>query len=321
MKGEGEKGKGDVEKGPGEAEIDALFRLAPPDFVAARNALVAQFKKEGRPDAANRVKAIQKPSISAWTVNQLYWRHRVAFDKLVATGERFRQAQVARLGGAGPDIRALLNERRERLSEMTRLAAEILQNSSGSAPAGVMHRITATLEAIAAYGALPGAPRAGRLTDDVDPPGFEALAALVPRVGDSSPLDAPSRVLTFQKEASTPSARKARAAQAGDRQEHERLAKLAAAKAARIQAEKALVDARKRAQQAQAALKVAATRAKDSEKQMVVAEARLQTVAEKAHEARQRARRAAVEAESAAQAVDEAELMLKRATQELNTLN
>ena len=315
----GHMGKG--EGGQGEVEIDALFKLAPPEFVTARNALAAELKKQGRPDAANLVRSLQKPSISAWTVNQLFWRHPVAFDRLVATGERFRQAQGARLGGGGPDIRGLLNERRERLSEMTRLAAEILQNSSGSAPVGVMHRITATLEAISAYGALPGAPRAGRLVEDVDPPGFETLAALVPRVGDSPAMDAPSRLLTFQKEAPAPSARKARSTRDPHLEEKQRRARLAAAKTARLMATKALADARKRAQQAQAALKTAATRAKETEKEMVATEARLTKVAEAAHAARQRARRAAVEAETAAQAVDEAEVLLKQATQELNTLD
>src|SRR5262245_27729970 len=67
-------------------EIDALFQLSPPEFVAARNALAAQLKKDGRNDVAGRVKALPKPSISAWTVNQLYWKHRDAFEKLLEIG-------------------------------------------------------------------------------------------------------------------------------------------------------------------------------------------------------------------------------------------
>ena len=142
-------------------EIDALFQLSPPEFVAARNALATQLKKAGRDDVASRVKSLPKPSISAWTVNQLYWKHRAAFDKLLANGERFRQAQVSRLAGKGTDIHRLLNERREELSAMSRLAAEILQRSSGTAPSGVMRRITATLEALSAYGTLAGRTAGG----------------------------------------------------------------------------------------------------------------------------------------------------------------
>lgn len=318
--GQGEGGSGQGEEAYDDRDIDALFQLAPPQFVAARNALAAQLEKAGRGDAANHVKSLPKPSISAWTVNQVYWRHRVAFDKLLATGERFRQAQVARLGGGGPDIRGLLNERREALSEITRLAAALLQASSGRAPAGVMRRITATLEALSAYGQVAGAPRAGRLVEDVAPPGFESLAALVPRVGDSSPAGKPSRLLAFQKEAPAASARTSGARSDASKKEQQRRARLASARAARQKAERALVESRRVAKRAQEALKKAATRAKETEQDMVAVEQRLQKVASMAHEARQRARRAAVEAETAAQAVEEAELALTRARRDLDKL-
>ena len=300
-------------------EIDALFQLSPPEFVAARNALATEYKKAGRDVVASRVKSLPKPSISAWTVNQLYWKHRVAFDKLLANGERFRQAQVSRLAGKNTDIHKLLNERREELSAMSRLAAEILQRSSGTAPSGVMRRITATLEALSAYGTLDGAPRAGRLVEDVDPPGFDALAALVPRVGDGSRAVVPSKVLTFQKE---PKVRKGKSKSVDNEQvrEQKKREQLKAARDAKQEATRELASAKRVALQSQNALKKAATHAKETEETMVETEARLQKVAEIAHEARQKARRAAVEAESAAQAVEEAERSLERATEALSDL-
>ena len=302
-----------------EDDIDALFQLTPPEFVTARNALATQLKKAGQNDVARRVKALPKPSISAWTVNQLYWKHRAAFEKLLANGERFRQAQVSRLAGKGTDIHKLLNERREELSAMSRLAAQILQRSSGAAPSGVMRRITATLEALSAYGTLAGAPSAGRLVEDVDPPGFDALAALVPRVGDDSRAVSPSKVLTFQKEAKIPKG-KSKSVDNEKVREQKKKEQLKAARDAKQEAARELVSAKRAALQAQNALKKAALHAKETEETMVETEARLQKVAEIAHEARQKARRAAVEAESAAQAVDEAERGLERATRELSDL-
>jgi len=302
-----------------EDDIDALFQLTPPEFVTARNALATQLKKAGQNDIARRVKALPKPSISAWTVNQLYWKHRAAFEKLLANGERFRQAQVSRLAGKGTDIHKLLNERREELSAMSRLAAQILQRSSGAAPSGVMRRITATLEALSAYGTLAGAPSAGRLVEDVDPPGFDALAALVPRVGDDSRAVSPSKVLTFQKEAKTPKG-KSKSVDDEKVREQKKKEQLKAARDAKQEAARELVSAKRVALQAQNALKKAALHAKETEETMVETEARLQKVAEIAHETRQKARRAAVEAESAAQAVDEAERGLERATRELSAL-
>ena len=200
---------------------------------------------------------------------------------------------------------------------MARLAAEILRRSSGAAPSGVMRRITASLEALSAYGTINGAPRAGRLVEDVDPPGFDALAALVPRVGDGSRSTEPSKVLAFQKEVKTRHKGKARSADDAREKEKQRQAQLAAARVAKQEASRAVADAKRTALRAQDQLKKAATRAKETEETMVAAEERLQKIASQAHEARQKARRAAVEAESAAQAVEEAERTLERATREL----
>src|SRR6185503_12426637 len=66
-----------------ESDLDALFQLPLTEFTGARNALAAQLKKSGRGDEAARVKALPKPPVSAWAVNQLYWNHREAFDRLI----------------------------------------------------------------------------------------------------------------------------------------------------------------------------------------------------------------------------------------------
>src|SRR6185436_8887237 len=75
-----------------EDEVDALFKLPLAEFTGARNNLAARLKREGRANDSNRVKALAKPSLSAWAVNQLHWKHREAFDRLLVTSQRFRQA-------------------------------------------------------------------------------------------------------------------------------------------------------------------------------------------------------------------------------------
>src|SRR5918999_270653 len=101
-----------------DAEIDALFQLPLTEFTNARNGLAARLKKAGRTEDAERVKSIQKPPASAWTVNQLYWRHPKEIDALLAVGERFRKAQAAQLAGKSADLRDLLNERRDVLAKL-----------------------------------------------------------------------------------------------------------------------------------------------------------------------------------------------------------
>src|SRR5262245_12888643 len=152
-----------------EDEIDDLFRLPLAEFTGARNALAARLKKEGRQNEAERVKLLGKPSVSAWTVNQLYWDHRDAFDQLIATGKRLRPAQM----------RESLVARRETLVQLSDLATELLQNAGHNPSQETLRRVTTTLEALSAYALLSDGPTPGRLINDVDPPGFGSLASLM----------------------------------------------------------------------------------------------------------------------------------------------
>ena len=55
-------------------DIDELFKLPLAEFIGARNELATRLKKSGQANDANLVKTLAKPSVSAWTVNQLYWK-------------------------------------------------------------------------------------------------------------------------------------------------------------------------------------------------------------------------------------------------------
>ncbi len=312
----GVRGKGGTEKEPATGDVDALFQLPLVEFTAARNALVSRLKKGGAAGEAERVKALAKPSISAWVVNQLYWRHREAFNALLTAGERFRTAQAAQLAGNAANVREPLEARRTALAALARLAAGVLRDAGHTANPDTLRRITTTLEALSVYGSLPEAPPAGRLTDDVDPPGFETLAALVPRVGRSARGDEPTRIIPFQYKPKKKAAKKI-TGRDERREEEERQAERARAMAAVKQAEAALRDARKEAQQAEAALKKAAARAKETEREKLAAEERLEKAAAAADTARQEARRVAADAEEAAQAVADAERAIEKAQREL----
>ena len=304
-----------------ENDIDALYQLPLAEFTAARNALAARLKKGGHAEEAERVKALPKPSMTAWTVNQLYWKKREAFDRLITTGERFRKAQMSNLAGKSDDIRGPLEAQRVALSELAKVAAATLRQAGSNPTPETMRRITTTLEALSTYGSIPDAPRAGRLSDDVDPPGFETLAALVPRIG-SSHAPGPSRVIPFQHKAKAekPSRKKVSAEEQARREAEERKAQVAAARKAVVDAERALRDARKEAQQAEEALKKAAARAKDADREKLEAERRLEKASAEAESTRQHARRVAAEAEEAAQAVEDAERMFEKAQRELEQL-
>jgi DNA repair exonuclease SbcCD ATPase subunit len=292
------------------------------EFTAARNALAGRLKKSGKADEANRVKALNKPTAPAWAVNQLYWEHRDLFDRLIASGDRLRKAQAAKLAGHSGDIRGALDALREALSELTHLAADRLRESGSSTTPDQMRRVTSTLEALASIGLVEGGPQPGRLSDEVDPPGFETLAALVPSSERAERGDAPTRVLTFQQAAAQkPPRGKPTSEDDEQRRAEERRAKLEAAKAQAEEAERALKEARATAQQAQADLKKAAAHAKDTEQEMIDAEQKLEKIAKEAHTARQTARRLAVEAETATQVVEDAERALAGAKEALEQIS
>jgi hypothetical protein len=91
----------------GEQAGDELFGLAPEEFVAARDELARRLRRDGDPEAARRVKALRRPPLSAWAVNQLARGKEPSVDRLLAAGERLRAAQQAALaGGDAAELRS-----------------------------------------------------------------------------------------------------------------------------------------------------------------------------------------------------------------------
>ena len=298
-----------------DADIDALFELPLNDFIAARKSLAARLKKEGSADDAERVKLLAKPSISAWTANQLYWQHRNEFDKLLATGQRFRKAQTS---GKIADMRDALDARREALSELSDLATELLSDAGHNPSMETIRRVATTLEAMSSYASASDGPIPGRLTQDVDPPGFESFAGFVP--GAKS---APGISKNTEREASATgraTAAKKNAANEARRIEQTRQAKIGVAKVALQNAKKALTVARTKAQSLEAEKKKTEARAKQAEKHRREAEAFYKKATATSEEAARHAEAAKVELRQATSALEEAERTVEEATKELESL-
>lgn len=266
-----------------DAEIDALFRLPLTEFTSARNALAARLNKAGQAIDARRVKSLAKPPAPAWAVNQLYWENPKAIDQLIGVTERVRKAQTGKSKNA--DLRGLLNEKKAMMAALTKRALELLATAGHAASPDAMRRVSATLEALAVWGKREGVPQAGRLTADLDAPGFDALAAVM----GGAKIE-PANVLSFR-------ARKAA---------EDPMAARAHARDAVKAAEKLLGQARRDAERAQAALKKANARTAAVEKQRQEIDARYA-------EARAEARTASNEARNAEQAVADAERSLTKA--------
>lgn len=288
-------------------DVDALFKLPLAEFTAARNALAAQLRKAGRKDEASDARALPKPSASAWVVNQLYWRHRESFDRLIEAGEQLRRTRGAQLTGDA------VVARREALAELTRIAADILRDGSHSATRDLMRRVASTLEALSSYGSLAGAPVAGRLTGDLEPPGFEAVAGLLPS-GVKQGARGHTQVRLPNAQAAGNEAANAR------RGEQQQKNLIAAAKASERDAERAVNAARKEAGRAAVKAESAAKRAQEKERERAKIEKQLTRLALEVKAAQAEASRAAAHANEARQAAESGERALELARRRLQQI-
>jgi hypothetical protein len=302
-------------------EIDRLFQLPLDEFTGARKALVAKLKKHNASETAEQVKDLTRPSISAWIVNQLYWRYRKAFDRLLAAGEQFRAAQAAKLAGTSADIRTPLAARRDALAELLNHASAMLRGTGHASSRDTIRRITTTLEALAAYGESRGAPQPGRLTADVDPPGFDALAGLVPPPDDCPRRGCtPTRAIPSRSPKQRPAPRQNDAKEDARRQLAQRRAREVELGKALHDAERRVKDAKRDANTAREQMKTLVARAKEMERRRATLETQLEKAKVEAESARQEAGRAASRAEDAAKAVDDADRAVQRAREALKDL-
>jgi hypothetical protein len=152
-----------------ESDVDRLYQLPLSEFTAARNALAKTLKG----DEAARVKTLAKPTVVPWAVNQLYWRDRKTFDRLLKAGGALREAQIAALGGRHADVRRATEAHRAALADAVR-SATALATSGGASPHA--DQLARMLEAVSL--AASPAEGAGRFTELIQPSGFEALAGL-----------------------------------------------------------------------------------------------------------------------------------------------
>jgi len=149
--------------------IDDLYRGPREAFIENRNALARRLQDDGLRELAATVRALAKPSISAWTVNQLWWKHREAYDALHAAGADLAELQRQAVSVAGQPA----NEARRAAILALRKTAEQLLTASGHATSiTMMRRVTQSLEASAAGGSFGPTATLGRLHGDLAPPGF-----------------------------------------------------------------------------------------------------------------------------------------------------
>jgi hypothetical protein len=235
---------------PTAAEIDSLYQLPLDQFTPERNALA---KRAGKSDPS--IKALEKPNIAAWAVNQLYWRERGTYDALTAAAEALRTEHRNLLAGKSSDVRTAERAHRDAVRAATERIKALL---GGAEPAATPATLNAVSETLAA---LPADVHPGRLTKPLKPRGFEALSDVPARPPSALPAKPPARTLTAvpspaerkQEEAAAKRAAEA-AAREEAREKERRIAEMKKAKAAHEKAAAAVAKAEAEVDQLERAL-------------------------------------------------------------------
>ncbi len=152
-----------------EAELNGLYQLSPGDFVAARDALARRLREDGAREHAEEVKRLRKPTVAVWIVNRLAHERELDVQRLAKAGEALMQGQAG-------DFQQARREEQQALSRLTQAAQEIAQREKVGATA--VNRASKTIRAAALSDEHRDLLRGGRITEELEPPGLEALAAL-----------------------------------------------------------------------------------------------------------------------------------------------
>ncbi len=153
--------------------IDELYAAPLGDFVARRSERARSLRQGGDREAAAEVKALRKPSVSAWAVNQLVRREERRLAALLAAGNELRAAQLGLLEGGSQEALAQASAaEREALGRLTDAARGILEEAGESTSGTTLERIRETLHAAAVDDDVAELVRAGRLEKEQQAPSF-----------------------------------------------------------------------------------------------------------------------------------------------------
>ena len=152
-------------RAPARPATERLYQVPLSEFIAERDALA----KAAGPEGAE-IRRIQKPTLPAWAVNQLYWRSRSTYEELLQRAADLRATHDAALRGQPADLRGAGRAHEEALARALKGTLALLAEGG--------HPVTdATRQAIAmTLRGLPSEEPPGRLTRPLEPRGFDMLS-------------------------------------------------------------------------------------------------------------------------------------------------
>ncbi|MER7999936.1 hypothetical protein [Streptomyces sp. NPDC095613] len=281
-----------------EGVADELYGLLPGEFVAARDARAAQARKAGGRDLADRIRALRRPTVSAWASNLLVRERADQVEPLVDLGRALRHAHQEL---DGERLRELSRRRHALVTALASLARQLAADAGQPVGEQARREVETTLHAVLADQDAAERWAAGRLARPLSPPvGFTAARAAAP-APTSGPVPAgrTGRAGRKSEAATVGDLDEARRRRAGRRREEQRRAELARAREAARAAERevtSLTGRLRRAEaerdRAQAAWEETDRRAADLRQRLEETEEQRRTARREVDDTRSRAREA-----------------------------
>jgi hypothetical protein len=155
--------------------LDRLYAAPLDEWVAARDALARELRDEGKRDEADEIKKLRKPPAPVWAANQLARRRPRCVRRLIEAAGGLRTAQASRR----EDFAAARAEERDALEAAVAEGRSIL-SEAGAESEPMAARLERTLRSAAANEQTAKVLEAGRLDEELEASGFEALLGAFP---------------------------------------------------------------------------------------------------------------------------------------------
>lgn len=292
-----------------------LYGLPLDQFIPERAALVKGLRGAGEKGEAARVAGLRKPSVAAWTVNQLMRTQRSAVAGLFEAGDALGRAQAELLAGRGDAgaLRAATQDERRAVDELVAVARGLLSSEGQEPTQATLDRVSETLHAAALDEDARARVRDGCLERELRQVGFGAGGFDGPPAPPAPPGGGSGGEASSGE---TAKASAKHAAAASERPQPDRAA--AAAERERVKRERAEAEQaeRERAEHAKAARRAVA----DARRHAELTTRQLRTAQERHDRAAEALREGEEGLAAARERAEEAELAHQRAQQLLDSL-
>jgi hypothetical protein len=278
-----------------ETAILAVYRGPLEEFVSRRDALVKQLRAAKRREEADRVKALRKPSRTAWVLDNIVHEDPASIEQLVAAINAGQTVQSA------ADVRLAVETVRTAVRAVAAAGARVAIRAGQPIEANALvTAVHAVLGDASAFSEL----RAGRLVEVPEGGGLDLLTAMATIAPSPSQSSSSSSSIAPHSPEPTRAAPVTKPADEAEREAQQREAERAiAARADLRRAETALADAREQSEHAEQSIRSVQAQLDAAERALLHAQAEAQARRAELERARRDAQAAAARVRDAERVV------------------